>query len=265
MLASHDVDGPRPGAVGRRRGRSRSPQASVVAAPPVVEAVLSVFSSASPCRRRKGKRRPRREKVRDQPRGGIVHGRSQQDKDGRPRGDSTGRGRGAAATGGRPRRNEDGRPRGGSWRRSHATGRGMRAVAAKQGRLAAEQGAGRGMWIACGRPRGRRYAAGRGGRRTAGRRGDRTRLAAARQGQPAAGGILQATPGGRPRRSEDGRPRGDRTWPSAAEQRMLDAGGNPGRDRMRKDGWPWRKIAQGRSRRDEDGRPRGGFLQAAAE
>ena len=34
-------------------------------------------------------------------------------------------------------------------------------------------------------------------------------------------------------------------------------GGDPGRDRARKDGWPWRGIAQSRSRRDEDGRPRG--------
>ena len=48
--------GPRQGVVGRHRGSPCPPRVSVVAAPPVVEAVLSAFLSASPRRRRGGSR-----------------------------------------------------------------------------------------------------------------------------------------------------------------------------------------------------------------
>ena len=152
--------GPRPGVVGRRRGRPRPPRASVVAAPPVVEAVLGAFLPASPRRRRGGRRRPRGEK---------VCGRPRRSENGRPGGIAHGR----------PRRDKDGRPPGGSWRRSHATGRGVRAAAAKQGRPAAtvrgrrrnKGPAAPGGSHAAGHG-GRRYAAGRGGVRTAGRGGD---------------------------------------------------------------------------------------------
>ena len=172
--------GPRPGVVGRRRGRPCPPRASVVAAPPVVEAVLGAFLPASPRCRRGGRRRPWGEK---------VCGRPRQSENGRPGGIARGR----------PQRDKDGRPPGGSWRRLHATGRGVRAAAAKQRRPAAtvrgrrrnKGPAAPGGSYAAGHG-GRRYAAGRGGVRTAGRGGDPAGraggTAATEWGRPAAGG-----------------------------------------------------------------------------
>ena len=155
-------------------------------------------------------------------------------------GDATCRGRRRTAGRGgivhsQQRRNKDGRPRGGSWRRSHATDRGMRTAATEQGWQAAivrgrprskGPAAGGGSYAA-GRKR-RRYAAALGGTRTAGSGGGSYKAGrgkmrtAGHGGDPTGrrGGLRPAGRGGIRTTGRGGDPGRDCTQPAAVMQRQ---------------------------------------------